>query len=233
MSVLIFISAAFAITCIACFFIVGDFTLLALAFAFSGLTYSLHYKKKQRKVTNRPVPPPTTLEEELARKEEREIQEVVAEMAKHIWCSTDQLEDFLRTGTLPTEYLETPVLMASGETVRYYGAAIYEITKNKAVGRTGGGAGASIRVAKGVTVRSGRSASQTIYGDVTEKYSGEIVLTDHRLVFLHPQKGFEMKLSSLVAVTAAGGSQVVVQAKNKSYTFYLGSPNIFTQAIRQ
>lgn len=165
--------------------------------------------------------------------EERQLQKTVEEMAKNIWCSSNQLEDFLRNGTLPTEYLETPVLLASGETVRYYGAAIYTIIKNKAIGRTGGGAGASFRIAKGVTIHSGRSASQTIYGDVTEEYPGEIVLTDQRLIFLHPQKGFEMKLSSIVAVSAAGGPQIVVQAKSKAYTFYLGSPEIFMQLIRK
>lgn len=72
----------------------------------------------------------------------------------------------------------TPVLLEEGEVAHYYAPATKIVTKNKAVGRTGSGAGVRVRVAKGVSVSTGGGSSRTVYGEVTETYSGAIVLTN-------------------------------------------------------
>ena len=79
-----------------------------------------------------------------------------------------------------------------GEVAHYYAPATKIVTKNKAVGRTGSGAGVRVRVAKGVSVSTGGGSSRTVYGEVTETYSGAIVLTNRRIVFIHNQAGFRM-----------------------------------------
>lgn len=120
----------------------------------------------------------------------------------------------------------TPVLLEEGEVAHYYAPA----TKNKAVGRTGSGAGVRVRVAKGVSVSTGGGSSRTVYGEVTETYSGAIVLTNRRIVFIHNQAGFECKISALTAVTPVDGS-VVVQAGSKTYQFSVARQDLFVSAL--
>lgn len=62
----------------------------------------------------------------------------------------------------------TPVLLEEGEVAHYYAPATKIVTKNKAVGRTGSGAGVRVRVAKGVSVSTGGGSSRTVYGEVTK-----------------------------------------------------------------
>ena len=124
----------------------------------------------------------------------------------------------------------TPVLLEEGEVAHYYAPATKIVTKNKAVGRTGSGAGVRVRVAKGVSVSTGGGSSRTVYGEVTETYSGAIVLTNRRIVFIHNQAGFECKISALTAVTPVDGS-VVVQAGSKTYQFSAARQDLFVSAL--
>ena len=128
------------------------------------------------------------------------------------------------------EETATPVLLEEGEVAHYYAPATKIVTKNKAVGRTGSGAGVRVRVAKGVSVSTGGGSSRTVYGEVTETYSGAIVLTNRRIVFIHNQAGFECKISALTAVTPVDGS-VVVQAGSKTYQFSVARQDLFVSAL--
>lgn len=67
-------------------------------------------------------------------------------------------------------------------------------------------------------------------GEVTETYSGAIVLTNRRIVFIHNQAGFECKISALTAVTPVDGS-VVVQAGSKTYQFSVARQDLFVSAL--
>lgn len=73
-------------------------------------------------------------------------------------------------------------------------------------------------------------SSRTVYGEVTETYSGAIVLTNRRIVFIHNQAGFECKISALTAVTPVDGS-VVVQAGSKTYQFSVARQDLFVSAL--
>ena len=96
----------------------------------------------------------------------------------------------------------TPVLLEEGEVAHYYAPATKIVTKN----------------------------SRTVYGEVTETYSGAIVLTNRRIVFIHNQAGFECKISALTAVTPVDGS-VVVQAGSKTYQFSVARQDLFVSAL--
>ena len=63
-----------------------------------------------------------------------------------------------------------------------------------------------------------------------EVYSGAIVLTNRRIVFIHNQAGFECKISALTAVTPVDGS-VVVQAGSKTYQFSVARQDLFVSAL--
>lgn len=128
---------------------------------------------------------------------------------------TDQDLELIQAGELPV-VTDVPVVLAEGEVARYYAPAVRFVTKTKAVGRTGGHGGVSVRVAKGVSVRSGRGASQTVYDDVTDRFEGRVVLTDQRIVFLAVQGGFDCKLDKVSAIIPEG-DRIMVQAGSNAY----------------
>ena len=98
--------------------------------------------------------------------------------------------------------------------------AVLKVVKNKMLGSTSSSSGASIRVAKGMYLRSGSSGSKKIYGDVTTKYYGTLAISNQRIVFTNPEKGFEIPLSKLSSIES-DLSTIVFQQGSK--VFYLES----------
>ena len=145
-----------------------------------------------------------------------------AQVAKNTPFMEENAISAIAQGELPV-VTGTPVLLEEGEVAHYYAPATKIVTKNKAVGRTGSGAGVRVRVAKGVSVSTGGGSSRTVYGEVTETYSGAIV-------FIHNQAGFECKISALTAVTPVDGF-VVVQAGSKTYQFSVARQDLFVSAL--
>lgn len=90
--------------------------------------------------------------------------------------------------------------------------------------------GISVRVAKGVSVRSGSGASQTIYGDVTDIFDGMVVLTNKRITFLAQQNGFDCRLSTISAIIPEGGG-IMIQAGSKTYRLAVAQQGYFTMAL--
>ncbi|MDR3309767.1 MAG: hypothetical protein LBS90_00260 [Oscillospiraceae bacterium] len=107
------------------------------------------------------------------------------------------------------------IITKPNEAVHFGLAANRLITKNKVVGRTGGGSGVSVRVAKGLSVHSGRGRSRTVYGNVTSAFTGMFLITNQRLVFVHAQQGFEVSLDKLTAINEQGG--LLIQSGNNSF----------------
>lgn len=136
----------------------------------------------------------------------------------------------IEQGGLP-EITGTPVVLEEGEVAHYYAPAIRSVTKNRVVGHTGGGAGVSVRVAKGVSVRTGGGSSQNVRSDVTDDFTGAVVLTNRRLVFLHNQAGFECRLSSVSAVTPLTDS-ILIQSGAKSYQLSVARSDLFETVFR-
>lgn len=142
----------------------------------------------------------------------------------------DSALTLIEQGGLPT-IVGTPLILEEGETAHYYAPAVRSVTKTRVVGHTGGGAGVSVRVAKGVSVRTGGGSSQNVRGDVTDEFTGAVVLTNRRLVFIHNQSGFECRLASVSAVTTAAGS-VLIQAGSKSYQVTVARTDLFETVLR-
>lgn len=142
----------------------------------------------------------------------------------------DSALTLIEQGGLPT-IVGTPVILEEGEAAHYYAPAIRSVTKNRVVGHTGGGAGVSVRVAKGVSVRTGGGSSQNVRSDVTDYFTGAVVLTNRRLVFLHNQAGFECKLSSVSAVTPLTDS-ILIQSGTKSYQLLVARSDLFETVLR-
>ena len=142
---------------------------------------------------------------------------------------SDQDLQQIQAGGLPV-LSSVPVILEEGEQAHFFAPARRYITKKKAVGRTGSGGGISVRVAKGVSVRSGGGASQTVYDDVTDAFDGLAVLTNRRIVFLAKQNGFDCKLSTISAILPEGDG-LMIQAGAKNYRLTVAQQGYFSKAL--
>jgi hypothetical protein len=92
----------------------------------------------------------------------------------------------------------TKALLQKGETAfATINAALKEI---QTVGYSGGSRGMSVRVAKGVTLRSGGYRSHAVKGMV-KVATGELVATNQRVIFAGDNKSFSIALNKLINVT--------------------------------
>lgn len=142
---------------------------------------------------------------------------------------TDQELEQIQAGVLPV-LPGVPVVLGEGEVAHFFGPARRYITKTKAVGRTGSGGGVSVRVAKGVSLRAGGGASQTVYNDVTDSFVGQVILTNRRVVFLAKQNGFDCKLGAISAITPEG-DRLMIQAGAKTYRLTVERQGHFAKAL--
>ena len=124
------------------------------------------------------------------------------------------------------------ILLKKDELAYFEQLATLLITQNKAIVSTGRSSGTSVRIAKGVYVRSGGSGSRKIYKDVTSRYMGQLSITNQRITFMQAQKAFEIPLDKLTNI-AATQNNLILQQANKSYTLELQNADIIEQLIRK
>lgn len=89
-------------------------------------------------------------------------------------------------------------LLKTGE--KAYGAANAGLHELKTVGYSAGSKGISVRVAKGVTLRSGGMRGKAEKG-VVQVATGELVITNERVIFAGDMKSFVIPLDSLLNTT--------------------------------
>ena len=148
-----------------------------------------------------------------------------------IHVSQADLDAFKAYGTLPNVE-NSPIMLADGEQAVYASRATRVETKNRRLGTTGGGGGMSVRVAKGVRVRTGGTQSKSVYGDVEMTHNGEFVVTTQRIVFVASSRAFEEKLQSISAVTVEDGCLVIMGTKD-NYSLRMPLTDTPCDIIRQ
>jgi hypothetical protein len=97
-----------------------------------------------------------------------------------------------------TEIRPAQALLKSGE--KAYGAVMASLQEVKTVGFSAGTTGMSVRVAKGLTIRSSGTRGRAVKG-VVNVASGELVITDKRVIFAGDRKSFSILLEDLLNVT--------------------------------
>lgn len=93
------------------------------------------------------------------------------------------------------------LILSADEVCHYSQQATYVKTKNVVIGYSGGSRGTNIRVAKGVSFRVGASKAAPVRGDVQEKTTGILSITNKRVVFSANKGAFDKKISALSAIT--------------------------------
>lgn len=132
-------------------------------------------------------------------------------------------------GVLPV--IENHNLFLGNDTLHYLESVTLIESKNKVVGHTGKSAGLSLRVAKGVTLRTGGYGGNAIYDDVVTTFNGKMAVTNDKIIFVNQGKGFEIKLNNISLIEPYEDG-VVIQAKTKSYPLLLDEPRYFMELIR-
>ena len=147
-----------------------------------------------------------------------------------IHVTQEALDAFKAYGNLP-QITNSPVILADGEQAVYACRAERVETKNRRVGTTGGGAGASIRVAKGVHIRTGGTGSKSVYGDVEMIHGGEFVVTTARIVFIANSRAYEEKLADISAVSVDSGCLAIIAGKD-NYAMRMPHPEYPCEIIK-
>ena len=147
-----------------------------------------------------------------------------------IHISQDDLDAFKAYGKLP-QLTNSPVILAEGEQAVYACSAERVETKNRRLGTTGGGVGGSIRVAKGVSIRTGSTGSKSIYGDVEMVHGGEFVVTTDRIVFVASSRAYSEKLADISAVSVDGDC-LAIMAGNSNYAMRMPYPEYPCEIIK-
>jgi|SRR5882724_3214284 len=97
-----------------------------------------------------------------------------------------------------TEMCPTQALIKADE--KAYGAVMASLQEVKTVGYSASTSGVSVRVAKGVTLRTSGARGKAVKGMVSVA-SGELVITDKRVIFSGDRKSFAIPLNDLLNTT--------------------------------
>ncbi len=72
--------------------------------------------------------------------------------------------------------------------------------------------------------------SQAVYGDVDLHYGGELAITEKSIIFIHQQKGFEIKLDH-IALMQPFADGIGIQSEDKVYQLLIDEPRYFIAIV--
>lgn len=110
-----------------------------------------------------------------------------------------------------------------GEIIIYVVPAAIFKDKEQVVGYTGKSAGASVRIAKGLTVRTGSSGGTPIRGTVRKENIGDLIITNKRILFIGKDDNFEFAVSKISVVKPLSNETFVIQAGRSSKNILVNS----------
>jgi tetratricopeptide (TPR) repeat protein len=139
---------------------------------------------------------------------------------------TSDLDLCVKSNSLPAaDVIGLNIILQKGETAHWYSPA--KLMEERAVRHTYGGA---VRVMKGVYVGGRRGES---HGEMREIDSGNLLLTNKRLIFKGGMRSFEHKLDKVVSVEEYNDSMGIgVSNRQKSQYFVVDEPHkwaVFTR----
>lgn len=95
--------------------------------------------------------------------------------------------------------------------------------KEQVVGYTGKSAGASFRVAKGVTVRTGGSGGRAVRDTVRKHSFGDLIITNQRVIFIGKDDNFDFPINKITAIKPLSKETFVIQAGRSSKNIFVES----------
>lgn len=211
-----------------CMSIVGIFSTLNISFypdvvvaAFLvALTIFFLYKAKHIKTIDSLKPQSKSKSSKLSRKKRAQYEKQQRQAFLDV-----RIDEVASTTVLPiVQNSMAAVILKPGEVCHYQAPANTIVVKNQVVGYKGGSAGVSVRVAKGVTLRSGSSRGTPIRQDVVTRYPGVFTMTNQRFV-MTGEKGFGKPIEKLTAMSPWNGYDgIMLQFGSSSYIVEMDEP---------
>lgn len=112
----------------------------------------------------------------------------------------------------------SPVILQDGEICHYSSIVDWVTTKNRVVGYSGASQGISLRVCKGMSYRIGTSRGVPIRQNVLEKNSGNLSITNKRILFMSEKGSFDKSITKLSAIEPFQDG-LALQFGAQKYTF--------------
>jgi len=100
----------------------------------------------------------------------------------------------------------------SDEVLIYAAPAATFKDKEQVLGYTGKSAGVSVRVAKGVSVRTGGTGSRAVRGTVRQSNMGDLLITNKRIIFIGKDDSFEFQVEKISTVKLLDSNSFVIQS---------------------
>jgi hypothetical protein len=104
----------------------------------------------------------------------------------------------------------------TGEILIYVAPAQTFSDKEKVVGYTGKSSGVSVRVAKGVSLRTGGSGGKAIRNNVRMFNQGDLIITNKRVLFIGKDDRFEFLANKISATKLLDRTSFVIQSGKSS-----------------
>lgn len=130
----------------------------------------------------------------------------------------------------PVDYND--LVLKDGEEVYLAISAKTFTSKERVTGYEGGSSGVSVRVAKGVTVRSGGSKGTAVRKKVYEFHDGDYVVTNKRLVFIGMEDSFDIPLEKVTAVKQIATDAISIVSGNATKNMKIDAANaVYAHAL--
>lgn len=135
-----------------------------------------------------------------------------------------RLDEVESATELPIISQPAGIILREGELCHYQAPAMSLVIKNEVVGHTGGSSGASFRIAKGVTIRTGGYRGHSVRDNVSYKYPGIFSMTSQRII-MTGEKAFEYPISKLTSLTPYNNYQgITLQFGKATHTMLMDEP---------
>lgn len=92
--------------------------------------------------------------------------------------------------------------------------------KEKVIGHTGKSYGSTVRIAKGFSIHSGGTNSNTIRDNIRTFFDGDFIITNKRIVFSSQNDSFEFKLNKITTVNITSQNSLLIQAGRTAKNIY-------------
>lgn len=140
--------------------------------------------------------------------------------------STETL-NMIKNGQLPT-IIGTNINLANDEVCHYADIGYTFKDKTITTGYTGKSSGISIRLAKGLTYRTGGSGGKAIREKQRTTYTGTLYITNKRVIYSSTNECFDKTFDKITSVTEVNDG-IILQIGSTSYSIILNTHTEFVK----
>ena len=140
--------------------------------------------------------------------------------------STETL-NMIKNGQLPT-IIGTNINLANDEVCHYADIGYTFKDKTITTGYTGKSSGISIRLAKGLTYRTGGSGGKAIREKQRTTYTGTLYITNKRVIYSSTNECFDKTFDKITSVTEVKDG-IILQIGSTSYSIILNTHTEFVK----